>query len=320
MTKLKISKQSNGSSQQQMSTDFSHFACELGRSLREARLKKKLSRRELSELSSVSQRHLVQLEFGSANISIALLYRIAVSLDLDFYQMFPLLKAGSSLASDVASCFLSASKETQFQILKTLGIASDRASSKSNRVALLGVRGGGKTTLGSALAAHFGVPFVEASNNIEILSGMPASEVIELYGIEGFRRYEEKVIINNIETHDSVILAVGGGIVESKSNFDLLLNNYITVWIKAAADEHIGRVCAQGDERPMRGFAAAQEHLESLVKRRQAYFNVSDYTIDTSSVSVQESRKQIIELACKEKFFAHSNSGDFFEAPANVTV
>ncbi len=283
--------------------DFSLFASELGRRLRNARLDKNFSRRELSKLSHVSARHLAHLEFGSANISIGLLYRVAFALDLDLNQMFSFLEHKDSLVNEVARRFSNADQEQQSSVLRVLGIDHDKDTSKSNRVALVGVRGGGKTTLGSILANHFNVPFVEVSHEIETLSGLSVSEVIELYGIEGFRRYEQKAITNNKEIYSSVVLAVGGGIVDSNENFELLLKNYTTVWVKAGADEHITRVRAQGDERPMQGFAAAREHLQSLLEGRQPYFDDTDFVLDTSTRSVQESTDEIITLASIKSFF-----------------
>ncbi len=283
--------------------DFSIFACELGRRLRNARLNKNFSRRELSKLSNVSTRHLAHLELGSANISIALLYRVALALELDINRMLSFLGYTDSVVNEVAERFSNASQEQQSDVLTALGINQIKDASKSSRVALVGVRGGGKTTLGNALASHFDVPFVEVSNEIKALSGISVSEVIELYGMDGFRRYEHKAITNNKNIYSSVVLAVGGGIVESSLNLRLLLKNYTTVWVKARADEHISRVRAQGDERPMQGFLAAREHLQSLLEMRRQYFDYTDFVLDTSMKSVRESIEEVIELASVEKFF-----------------
>ena len=167
---------------------------------------------------------------------------------------------------------------------------------KGHRLALLGVRGGGKTTLGAAISAARGVPFIEMSSQIDMVSGMDVGEVISLYGQEGFRRYEEEAIASIIEDHDRVVLAVGGGIVEAAANYDLLLRHFHTIWVKASSAEHIGRVRAQGDERPMAGFAAAEEHLSNMLEQREADFSRADLVISTSGVSADRSVAELQEL------------------------
>ena len=167
---------------------------------------------------------------------------------------------------------------------------------KGHRLVLLGVRGGGKTTLGAAISAARGVPFIEMSSQIETVSGMDVGEVISLYGQEGFRRYEEEAIASIIEDHDRVVLAVGGGIVEAAANYDLLLRHFHTIWVKASSAEHIGRVRAQGDERPMAGFAAAEEHLSNMLEQREADFSRADLVISTSGVSADRSVAELQEL------------------------
>jgi XRE family aerobic/anaerobic benzoate catabolism transcriptional regulator len=167
---------------------------------------------------------------------------------------------------------------------------------KGHRLALLGVRGGGKTTLGAALSAARGVPFIEMSSQIETVSGMDVGEVISLYGQEGFRRYEEEAIASIIEDHDRVVIAVGGGIVEAAANYDLLLRHFHTIWVKASPADHIGRVRAQGDERPMAGFAAAEEHLSNMLEQRAAEFSRADLVINTGGVGPDRSVAELQEL------------------------
>ncbi len=231
------------------------------KTLRRAR---SLSRRVLSEISGVSERYLAQLESGNGNVTVGILHR----LSLVFGCAVEDLVAGSTCPN----------------------------TEKGHRLALLGVRGGGKTTLGAAISAACGAPFIEISTQIEAVSGMDVGEVISLYGQEGFRRYEEEAIASIIEDYDRVIIAVGGGIVEAAANYDLLLRHFHTIWIQASSAEHIGRVRAQGDERPMEGFAAAEEHLSKMLEQREVEFSRADLIISTSGVSVDRSLADLQEL------------------------
>ena len=236
----------------------------IGGHVRALRRARGLSRRVLSEVSGVSERYLAQLESGNGNVTVGILHR----LSLVFGCAVEDLVAGGSRPN----------------------------MEKGHRLALLGVRGGGKTTLGAAISVACGVPFIEMSSQIEMVSGMDVGEVISLYGQEGFRRYEEEAIASIIEDHDRVVLAVGGGIVEAAANYDLLLRHFHTIWVKASSAEHIGRVRAQGDERPMAGFAAAEEHLSNMLEQREADFSRADLVISTSGVSADRSVAELQEL------------------------
>ena len=233
----------------------------IGCHVKTLRRERSLSRRVLSEISGVSERYLAQLETGNGNVTVGILHR----LSLVFGCAVEDLVAGGTRPN----------------------------AEKGHRLALLGVRGGGKTTLGAAISAEHGVPFIEMSSQIETVSGMDVGEVISLYGQEGFRRYEEEAIASIIEDYDRVVLAVGGGIVEAAANYDLLLRHFHTIWVKASSAEHIGRVRAQGDERPMAGFAAAEEHLSNMLDQREADFSRADLVISTSGVSADTS---VVEL------------------------
>ena len=236
----------------------------IGSHVRGLRNARGLSRRVLSDFSGVSERYLAQLETGNGNVTVGILHRLS-------------LVFGCAVEDLVAG-----------------GVRPN--TEKGHRLALLGVRGGGKTTLGAAISAEHGVPFIEMSSQIETVSGMDVGEVISLYGQEGFRRYEEEAIASIIEDYDRVVLAVGGGIVEAAANYDLLLRHFHTIWVTASSAEHIGRVRAQGDERPMAGFAAAEEHLTNMLEQRKADFSRADLVISTSGVSADMSVAELQKL------------------------
>ena len=236
----------------------------IGARVRGMRKLRGMSRRSLAELSGVSERYLAKLEIGDGNVTVGILYRLARVFDCQV-ESFVATQSGFGLE-------------------------------KAARIALVGLRGAGKTTLGMSLAAQFDIPFLEVSNQIESLSGMAVAEVIALYGASGFRRYEEEALASIVEDQSEVVIAVGGGIVEENANFDLLLRHFHTIWIQTSPAEHIARVRAQGDERPMRGFAEAEAHLRSLLADRKASFSRADHSINTANVDADDSARQIGNL------------------------
>ena len=236
----------------------------IGGHVRTRRQARGMSRRMLSKNSGVSERYLAQLETGNGNVTVGILHRLSL----------------------VFGC----------SVEDLIGGGTKPNLEKSHRLALLGVRGGGKTTLGKTVSGKHGIPFIEISNQVKAVSGMDVGEVISLYGQEGFRRYEEEAIASIIEDYDKVIIAIGGGIVETAENYNLLLRHFHTIWIKTSAAEHIGRVRAQGDERPMAGFAAAEKHLDNMLSQRKAEFSRADLVMDTSGVPVEYSVTRLTEL------------------------
>ncbi len=243
----------------------------IGGHVRMLRRGRGMSRRALSDVSGVSERYLAQLETGNGNVTVGILHRLSLVFDCAVET----LVAGGA----------------------------QRGSAKSQRLALIGVRGGGKSTLGNAVSIALGVPFIEISSQIEAISGMAVSEVISLYGQDGFRRYEEEAITNVIEDHDRVLIAVGGGIVDADGTYETLLRHFHTIWVKTSPGEHIERVRAQGDERPMKGFAAAEAHLQMMLKDRQGAFARADHAISTAGKDVAESTANILALIDAQTFF-----------------
>lgn len=260
----------------------------LGARVREARRKQFISRRQLAEKSNVSMRYLAQLESGTGNVSIGLLFRIAAALEC---RMEWLIGGGDAdlVAGDIAARFDAASLAQRRAILEILGDRNDAFFARANRIALVGVRGGGKSTLGRKLSDDLEIPFHEVSDTIEEASGIPIGEVIGLYGEDAFRSYEADAVASLAAGHDRVLIAVGGGIVDTEGNYDFLLRNFHTIWVKTSPSEHISRVRAQGDERPMAGFTEAEAHLESMLHQREAEFARASFTLDTSGKSEAES-------------------------------
>jgi XRE family aerobic/anaerobic benzoate catabolism transcriptional regulator len=162
-----------------------------------------------------------------------------------------------------------------------------------NKIAFIGLRGAGKSTLGNMLHKEFNTPVFEVSNEIEILGGMNINEIIELGGQGMYRRFEYDIVSSFHKNHDNLILLTGGSIVSEKETYNYLLNNYFTVWIKASPMEHMSRVLMQGDSRPMNSNPRAMEDLNNILNERVSLYSKADLIIDTENSSIKESYSKL---------------------------
>ncbi len=250
-----------------------------------------MSRRRLAEVSGVSQRHLAQLEAGAGNISIILLKRVAEALNA---RMADLIGDGRSDEADgFAALFRAASADQRRRALAAL--RQDGADSgRARRIALIGLRGAGKSTLGRLSADALGAPFVELNAEIAKTSGMPVAEVMALYGQEGYRRLERQALEHIAATYDRAVLAVAGGVVSEAETFEYLLSRFHTIWLKAKPEEHMARVRAQGDMRPMAGNPAAMDELKAILVSREALYARAQVEVDTSGRTVEETLADVL--------------------------
>lgn len=239
-----------------LSAADTHFLVILGKRVRELRDERGMTRKTLARAAEVSERYLGQLESGEGNVSIILLRHIADALTITLSDLFAL---------------------TQQEPIRR------------RRIALIGLRGAGKTTLGGMLAEDLQVPFVELDREIEQESGLPLSEIFTLYGQAGYHRIERRCLERVIKEYPCAVIAVGGGVVSEEDTFALLLSQYHTVWLRAKPDEHMGRVLAQGDLRPMSGHAEAMADLKHLLTTREPYYRKADTVLDTSGQTREES-------------------------------
>jgi XRE family aerobic/anaerobic benzoate catabolism transcriptional regulator len=282
-------------------TGEADFLAKVGERVRLARARKGISRKVLSSLSGVSLRYLAQLESGDGNISIALLKRVAEALD---HRIEWLVGDDDPWTSDVAaaaSLFRAATREQRMKVLEILD-PQKRSVTRARRIALIGLRGAGKSTLGRLSAAALDMPFIELNEEIEQVSGMPVNEVMALYGQDGYRRLERQAVERITATHEVLVLAVAGGIVSEPETFSSLLRHFHTVWLRAKPEEHMARVRAQGDTRPMAGIPAAMDELKAILTSREALYARSDVHIDTSGRSVQESLKDLLGAIAEKDF------------------
>ena len=227
------------------------FIGELGRRIRVLREGRGLSRKRLAADAQVSERYLGQVETGNGNISVMLLRRVASALGVAI---------GDVLAPDERA----------------------RDTARGNRIALIGMRGAGKSTLGAMLARALRIPLIELNREVARETGLPAAEVMALYGIAAYRQIEQRVLARVAFEQAHAVIVAGGGIVNEEEAFATLLANCYTVWIKARPEEHMARVLAQGDFRPMAGHPAAMEDLQRILAGREAMYRRADAVIDTS--------------------------------------
>ena len=267
----------------------------VGERVRRARERKGISRRILSEQSGVSPRYLAQLESGAGNISIGLLQRVAIALDHRIEWLTGEEDPWTSEALRVGDLYRSSNAATQ-QMVQDLLSPEPEANLRAGRICLVGLRGAGKSTLGALAGQALGLPFVELNTEIEAQSGMPVGEVMALYGQEGYRRLEAQAISRITATHDSLILAAAGGVVGEPETYNSLLTGFHTIWIRASAEEHMARVRAQGDERPMAGNPEAMEQLRSILASREALYGKALAQLDTSGKEVQTSLDELANL------------------------
>jgi XRE family aerobic/anaerobic benzoate catabolism transcriptional regulator len=273
----------------------------VGERVRKARDRKGIPRRVLSEKSGVSPRYLAQLEAGEGNISIGLLQRVAHALDHKIEWLVGEDDPWSSEALRVADLFRTAPASVQAEVLATLS-PEPAAQRRAQRICLVGLRGAGKSTLGRMAGGALGVPFVELDREIEEQAGMAVSEVMALYGQEGYRRLESQAIGRVIATHEAMILAVAGGVVAEPDTYKTLLDHFHTIWVKASPPEHMARVREQGDERPMAGNPEAMDQLKSILTSREALYERAEAMLDTSGRKVEESAADLVELIQSRNF------------------
>ncbi|HRP98549.1 MAG TPA: helix-turn-helix transcriptional regulator [Rhodocyclaceae bacterium] len=273
------------------------FLPQLGRRVREIRDRRGMARKLVAREAGVSERHLAHLEAGEGNVSIMLLRNIARALDVSLIELLA-PETEDTVEKRLIRRFLERLpqhrlEDVVFRLMRDYG---HEESVRRKRVALIGLRGAGKSTLGARLAREEGVPFVELDREIEKDTGMPASEIFSLYGQTGYRRIEKQTLERVIGEHRRVVLSVGGGVVSQPETFDLLLSNCFTIWLKALPEEHMARVLAQGDLRPMAGNDEAMENLKRILEAREPLYAKADTVLDTSGQTIEQSFTRLQQL------------------------
>lgn len=248
-----------------------------------------LTRKQVAQEADVSERHLAQLEAGEGNISVVLLKRIAETLHVPIANLFS--AETEEATKRLIQRFLERLpqhrlEDVVFRLMRDFG---HEEKARRMRIALIGMRGAGKSTLGAKLAAETNNRFVELDHEIEKDAGMPLGEIFSLYGQAGFRAIEKRTLEKVLKENDRGVISAGGGVVSEKETFDCLLSQCYTVWIKARPEEHMSRVMAQGDFRPMASNDQAMEDLRRILEAREPLYRKADSVLDTSGSSVEES-------------------------------
>jgi XRE family aerobic/anaerobic benzoate catabolism transcriptional regulator len=270
----------------------------LGERMRTLRNQRGMTRKALAQHAAVSERYLAQLEVGKGNCSIVLLRRIARAIGLPVTQ---LVHEGAEPALDLVllSQFLErlsppTLSEARDLLLKHFSEPSEDL--RRRRIALIGLRGGGKSTLGRLLADYLGVPFIELDREVERRSGAPLSEIFEMFGQETFRRAEREALDEVLRLQPHFVIATSGSIVTEPGTLELLLASCFTVWVRAEPEEHMKRVMAQGDMRPMANNARAMEDLVSILKSREPLYAKAEAVVATTGKSPEQNLAELMRV------------------------
>lgn len=263
--------------------------------VRRARERNGISRRALSEISGVSQRYLAQIESGEGNISISLLQKVAGALNIRVEWLVGEEDPWESEVVRAAELFRAADRTARDAALRALDPETSR-DMRAGRVCLIGLRGAGKSTLGAMAARTLQLPFLELDEEIETMGGMPVAEIFALYGQEGYRQFEAEALERVASGSDQMILAAAGGIVTEPGTFGRLLARFNAIWLKTSPQEHMDRVRAQGDERPMAGNPEAMAQLKRLLRVREPLYARAQAHVDTSGETPEASLRKLIDI------------------------
>ncbi len=278
------------------------FLIALGERTRALRARRGLTRKGLAKAAEVSERHLANVEMGVGNASVQFLRQLAQALNCSLAELVGDETASSPEWLMIREILRGRNDAELVQARSALASMFGEPASQAarrQRIALIGLRGAGKSTLGRALAEGWKVPFVELNRGIEALAGCTLSEIHSLYGPAAYRRYEKRALEDAIQRYPRAVIATPGGIVSDPATFNLLLAHCYTVWVRATPEEHMGRVLAQGDTRPMAGHtgnAEAMNDLRRILESRAAFYSKADAVFDTSEMSPEAALEALREL------------------------
>ena len=279
----------------------SDFLAALGERVKALRARQGMSRKALSQVAGVSERHLANLEYGEGNASILVLVEIAKALGCSLAELTGDMTTQSPewlmIRSLLEPCDEKRLRSARVAITKALNTQTQEQDNvRHSRIALIGMRGAGKSTLGAMLAEALGYPFVELSREIEQFAGCSVAEIQDLYGVNAYRRYERRALEETIQIYPEAIIGTPGGLVSDPVNFNLLLSHCTTIWLRAKPEEHMQRVMDQGDFRPMAGNREAMDDLKGILKSREAFYGRAQFQLDTSQQGLEETYQALLTL------------------------
>jgi XRE family aerobic/anaerobic benzoate catabolism transcriptional regulator len=280
------------------SESASAFLAAIGREVRRQRAKRGMTRRQLAQASSTSERYLAQIESGAGNPSISVLRAIARALDLPAAALLPDSGGGGAALGGIIDLVAQLPQAEWPALAKMIEAraALSGGADRAQRIALVGLRGAGKSTLGRMLAQHLGSPFIELDRRVEEDYGASIPDLMEMAGTATFRRHERDALERVIAEHEAAVITTAGGIVSNPETYALLLRRTHTVWIKARPQEHMSRVMAQGDFRPMAQNRAAMADLVAILEARRADHARAEAEVDTSGTSVEQSFAALLRV------------------------
>ena len=274
------------------------FLEQLGQRVRTMRALRGMSRKVLAKVSGISERYIAQLESGKGNVSIVLLRRVSDAMGAHLEDLIP----ATEPAPDWPVIRDLVRKATPSQIAQAKDVLSGLGSGAAGKqrisfagIALIGLRGAGKSTLGKLLAKKIGWNFVELNKEIEAQNGLSVAEIIALYGQEGFHRMEQAALGQMLARRELMVLATGGGIVSEPVTFDLILSSFYTIWLKAEPEEHMARVRAQGDLRPMADDRSAMAELRNILLSREPLYARASAVVNTAGLTVDAAATRLID-------------------------
>lgn len=265
----------------------------LGRRVKLLRARRGMTRRVLAGEADVSERHLANLESGTGNVSILVLAQVAQALDCPLAELLGDETTSSPEWLSIRRLLHGREQAEIERALRSLGdlFGSSRGhatGARNRRIALIGLRGAGKSTLGQMLAAKFRYPFVELRSEITRLAGCAPMEIQALYGSNAYRRYERQALEETLQSHDSCVIATAGGLVSDSATFEYLLSNCLTIWLQATPEDHYNRVLAQGDMRTLPGNRNGVDDIRLTLESRASFYAKADLTFNTSGKTLDE--------------------------------
>ncbi|NWF48201.1 helix-turn-helix transcriptional regulator [Hydrogenophaga sp. D2P1] len=282
------------------------FLVALGERVRTLRSRRGMTRKAVALAADVSERHLANLEYGTGNASILVLLQVAQALQCSLTELLGDVTTSSPEWLLIRELLEKRNEADLRRVRVAIGGLLDGHAAPVNdagrqaRIALIGLRGAGKSTLGQRLADDLGYAFIELSREIEKFAGCSINEIHALYGTPAYRRYERRALEEAIQIYPEVVIATPGGLVSDAANFNLLLTHCTTVWLQADPADHMGRVAAQGDMRPMAASREAMEDLKRILAGRSAFYSKADLHFNTSGQSVDDAfdalRTQVREV------------------------
>ena len=280
------------------------FLVALGERVRNLRSRRGMTRKAVAQAADVSERHLANLEYGTGNASILVLLQVAQALHCDLSELLGDVTTSSpewlmirELLEHRSEPDLRRARQQLSELFHAPG-AADRA--RTTRIAMIGLRGAGKSALGQRLAQDLGYAFIELSREIEQFAGCSINEIHNLYGTNAYRRYERRALEEAIQIYPEVVIATPGGLVADAANFNLLLQHCYTIWLQADPGDHMGRVAAQGDMRPMAASAEAMEDLKRILAGRSAFYAKADLRFKTSDYDSEAAAVRALRQSVQE--------------------